>query len=81
MGVGRMRSSRKFDFLVGALERNIEPGKECVDIWRIRIRTRLDKSRRVGESLQSSRVQVREKGAANARSSFFAVRRSICCKN
>jgi hypothetical protein len=47
MGVGGMRSGRKFDFLVGALERNIEPGEECVDIWRIRVRTRLNISRRV----------------------------------
>ena len=31
------------------------------------------------QKLQSSRVQVREKGAENERSSFFAVRRSICC--
>ena len=78
MGVGGMRSGRKFDFLVSALKRNVEPGKERVDVWRVKVRTTLRK-RRVGKSLQSSRVQLREKGAENERSSFFAVRRSICC--
>jgi len=42
MGVRGMRASRKFDFLVSALERNVEPGKERVDIWNSKtlVRTR-----------------------------------------
>ena len=32
MSVRGMRASRKSDFLVGTLERNVEPGKERVDI-------------------------------------------------
>lgn len=32
MSVRGVRASRKSDFFVGALERNVEPGKERVDI-------------------------------------------------
>ena len=36
MSVRGMRAGWKSDFLVGALERNVKPGKERVDIWTVK---------------------------------------------
>ena len=36
MSVRGMRAGRKFDFLMSALERNVKPGKERVDIWTVK---------------------------------------------
>ena len=46
MSVRWVRASRKSDFLVGALERNVEPGKERVDIWtKVKVRINAGRSR------------------------------------
>ena len=41
MSVRGMRAGRESDFLVGALERNVEPRKESVDIWKVK-RTKVE---------------------------------------
>ena len=34
VGILRVRASGEFYFLVGAFERDVEPGKEGVDVWK-----------------------------------------------
>ena len=50
MSVRGMRAGWKSDFLVGALERNVKPGKERVDIWTVKKNKKKESKNKCWES-------------------------------
>lgn len=78
MGILCVWTGGELDLLVGALERDIEPCEESMDVCRLSMLSTQGEYLRDQRDGQSFRVAVREKGAWNVRSSFLAVKRSIC---
>ena len=76
MSVFRLGSGTEFYRFVAAIESDIKPRQESMHVC-----VKLDNRRDEGENsnLQSFRVTESANGAVKDKSSFFAVRRSICC--
>lgn len=75
MCVFGMGSSTKFDLLVGTFKGNIKPCQEGVNVCKVLSEST---SHLCVANVQSFRVACRVNGARNVRSSFLAVRKSIC---